>query len=677
MSVRPSRERAYKYVTGSPDKRVLILNLVFLLALSLGQLYAPVMAQQKEPSPIEVELIVPEQAGPGTAIEVLINYDAVDLNAGAKLNYNVFGPGHVLTRDPEPPDPAYNTWIPAQGTAQGTIKVRLQVDEGTEGQTLVHQVEVRWGAKVVNWNAQTLVKALPPTPTATPRPRPQQPTPTPAPTSTLAPEPEPAEATVELREVSLLDLDGQPLSAAEANQEIALQAVYASATDAQDVTVEVEFEPDVVNLDMPREGNRYVQAFSSLPAAPEGAPLFERLLTGRIRAHEGGGESYPLQATVRISFPGGLEGGQTQELASTLVEVSQVLSLRLSAATEVDTIRAGESFIVHALVENPGSIPANQVRLALSDLPAGFVVSPGEQTIEQLAANGGTEDKVFTVRSAKEFDGPLDFYVTAALGETILESEPLLVRVQATKPLLLVASISAEAAYAGDDLYVDVSATNDSAFEASDVAAKLIDVSGNLGVLMQDVGDIGPGDSREWVFVVQVPDDFPADTTATLVVQTISEDGITSQSSEIEISVACRPRLEVFVEPPVGRLQGGDSAEAIALVRNVSQCTARGVSVSLAGLPASFVQPPAQNVPELAPGQARYATFNLLIPSGYRGNVPLLGQVTTEQGAEGQSPVVQITVGGTSPAIMVIFGILILLVAVTGVVGAVLYFRKR
>ena len=674
MSVRPSHERA-KYVTGSPDKRALILTLVFMLALSLGQLNIPAWAQQKEPSPIEVELIVPEQAGPGTAIEVLINYDAVDLNAGARLNYNVFGPGHVLTRDPEPPDPAYNAWIPTQKAAQGTIKIRLQVDEAAEGQTLVHQVEVRWGVKVVNWNAQTLVKPLPPTPTATPRPRPQQPAPTPAPTPTptQAPEPEPTEAMVQLREVSLLDLDGQPLSAAEANQEIALQAIYVSASDAQDVVVEVRFEPDVVNLDLPREGDRYVQALSSLPAAPEGAPLFERILTGRIRAHEGGGGTYPLQATVRISLP----AGQTQELVSTLVEVSQVLSVRLSAATEVDTIRAGESFIVHALVENPGSVPAHPVRLALSDLPAGFVVSPGEQAIDQIAANGGAEDKVFTVRSAKEFDGPLDFYVTAALGETILESEPLLVRVQAAKPLLLVVSTSAEAAYAGDALYVDVSATNDSEFEASDVAAKLIDISGNLGVLMQDVGDIGPGDSREWVFVVQVPDDFPADTTATLVVQTISEDGITSQSSEIEISVACRPRLQVFVEPPVGRLQGGDSAEAIALVRNVSQCAARGVSVSLAGLPASFVQPPAQNVPELAPGQARYATFNILIPSGYRGNVPLLGQVTTEQGAEGQSPVVQITVGGMSPVIAVAFGVLILLVAITGVVGTVLHFRTR
>jgi hypothetical protein len=194
---------------------------------------------------------------------------------------------------------------------------------------------------------------------------------------------------------------------------------------------------------------------------------------------------------------------------------------------------------------------------------------------------------------------------------------------------------------------------------------------------VQNVGDIGPGESREWVFVVDIPDDFPSDTTASLVVQTISEDGVVSQSSEIELAVACRPRLELFVEPPTGQLRGGDSVEVIALVKNASQCTARAVSIVLADLPTSFVQPPAQEILELAPGEARYATFDVLVPQGYRGEIFLLGAASTEQGAQAQSPVVQTQVGGRSPLVTVVFGLLVLAVAVTGVVGAVLYFQKK
>jgi hypothetical protein len=674
MSVRASRERASEYGPHVLGKRVLILTMSLVLILSSGQFYIPVLAQQKEPSPITIELVAPGQAGPGSVIEVLVNYDAVDLNAGADINYNVFGPARVLTRDPEPPNPAYNTWIPRRETAQGTIKIRLQVNDGTEGQTVKHQVEVRWGTKVANWNAQTLVKLLPPTPTATPRPRPQPAAPTATPTATVPPE---LDAAIELHEVFFLDQDGQPLSNAETNQEIALQAVYASANDAQTVTVEIWFEPDVVNLDLPREGVRYVYALSALPAAPERASLFDPALKGRIRPYEEGGGGYPFRAIVRIVGPAGPAGDQVRELASAPLDITQIPSLKLSVATETEVVRAGESLIVHAVVENPGTVPASQVRLTLSDLPGGFSVSPNEQTIDQIAANGGTGDRVFTVRSASEFDGQIDFYATAATGGAVVASEPVQIKVRSAKPLALAVSTSATAMYAGDALYVDVSATNESGFEASSVSAKLIDVLGNLGVLVQDVGDIGPGDSREWVFVVQVPEDFPADTTATLVVQTMSEDGITSQSSEIEISVACRPRLEVFIEPPAGRLQGGDSAETIALVKNASQCLARGVSVSLAGLPASFAQPPAQDIPELAPGDVRYITFNILIPREHRGEMAVLGQAITQQGAKAQSPPVRIAIGGPSPWLPIVFGLLVLVVAITGVVGMVLYLRNR
>ncbi len=195
-------------------------------------------------------------------------------------------------------------------------------------------------------------------------------------------------------------------------------------------------------------------------------------------------------------------------------------------------------------------------------------------------------------------------------------------------------------------------------------------------MLVQDVGDIPAGESREWVFVVQVPDDFPIDTEALLVLQTFSEEGMTSQSPEIKLTVACRPRLEALVEPPMGRLQGGDSVEAIALVKNTGHCAARDVSVSLVGLPDSFVQPPAQQV-ELAPDQVRYVTFNILVPQGYRGDAPLIVEASTEQGARSQSPPITMIVGGPSPAITIVFGLLILVVAITGVVGLVLYFRHR
>jgi uncharacterized membrane protein len=236
---------------------------------------------------------------------------------------------------------------------------------------------------------------------------------------------------------------------------------------------------------------------------------------------------------------------------------------------------------------------------------------------------------------------------------------------------------SENAVYAGDTVYVDASATNNSQFEASGVTARLIDVSGNLGVLVQDVGDIPAGESREWVFVVRVPDDFPIDTEAVLVVQTISDDGITSQSVEIKLAVACKPRLETLVEPPSGRLRGGDSVQAIAMVKNTGQCTARDVSVSLVGLPDSFAQPPAQRIIELAPDHARYLTFNVLIPQGYRGGVSLIAETTTGQRAGGQSAPIKVSVGGLSPAIAIIFGLLILVIAVTGVAGLVLYFRSK
>ena len=88
-------------------------GVLFVLVI-LGGLCVPALSAQQEPSPISVELSVPAEAGPGSIVELVVRYDAVDLNAGADLNYNVFGPAHVLRRSPEPPNPIANTWYPGK-----------------------------------------------------------------------------------------------------------------------------------------------------------------------------------------------------------------------------------------------------------------------------------------------------------------------------------------------------------------------------------------------------------------------------------------------------------------------------------------------------------------------------------------------------------------------------------
>jgi len=201
-----------------------------LLLLFLGGLSVPELAAQQESSPIAVELIVQEAAGPGSVLEVRIQYDAMDLKAGADLNYNVFGPAHILRRDPEPPNPVVNTWHPgAQGLpAKGTIVIEVQVDQDVLGQTIEHQVEVRWGTKVLAFGARTTVKAVAPTavPTSRPRPRPTQtvsvPTPTPVPQ---------VKPTIEMDRVTLLDSEGQTLVEAEAHQAVVLEVAYSSSAE--------------------------------------------------------------------------------------------------------------------------------------------------------------------------------------------------------------------------------------------------------------------------------------------------------------------------------------------------------------------------------------------------------------------------------------------------------------
>ena len=64
-----------------------VAGLVFVSML-LGGVGAPGLAAQQEPSPVAVDLVVPEEAGPGSVIEVLIHFDAVDLNADTNLRWD-------------------------------------------------------------------------------------------------------------------------------------------------------------------------------------------------------------------------------------------------------------------------------------------------------------------------------------------------------------------------------------------------------------------------------------------------------------------------------------------------------------------------------------------------------------------------------------------------------------
>jgi hypothetical protein len=629
---------------------------------------------QSEPSPIEVELIAPAQAGPGSVIQVRINYDAVDTNAGADLNYNVFGPAHIRKRDPEPPNPLVNTWVPDARNSKGTIQIELQVDEGSEGQEIEHQVEVRWGIKASKYSSRTQVKAVPPTATPTVRPsRPAQAPPTPTAVPTTA-----ANADFRLTDVAFLDASGEPLSSAEADQGISLQGSYQSSADLEDLQIEIRFEPNVVELeDVQWAGDAYRLTKAVLPAAEGETPLFESPLQGRILAHTGGGSEYTLRALVRLIPGEEATWSGPQEASSAPLRVTQSVSLKVGISTETQAFRAGESFVVHLRCENSGAMPASQVRLALAGLPPTFVVSPEEQWIDRIAEGGGVEQRLVTVRTPDDWDGPVTFRAVADMDGLAVRSESLSVQVVTPAPLRLDASASAERIYAGDVVYVSVSAFNEGPFVAEEVTARLIDTTGNLGVLVKAVGDVDVGESHEWVFVVDVPEDFPADVESSLVVQAISGEGVTSESEQMAVAIACRPRLEVSAEPPLGRLQSGQAVEAMALVKNTGQCTARDLSVALEGLPEAFTRPPAQTINELVPGGVRYVTFNLLIPPGYRGEPSFWVQVSEETGGHSQSMPASFSVAGVPVVWTTVIGVLAVLAVVAIVAGILLYVRSR
>lgn len=644
----------------------------------VGGLYAPGLAAQQEPSPISIDLVVPGEAGPGSVIEVLIQYDAVDLNAGADLNYNVFGPAHILRRSPEPPNPIANTWYPgASGgiPAKGTIKIELQVHQDAVGQTIEHQVEVRWGIKVRSLGARTAVQSIPPTTVPTSRPRPQ-PTSLPA-TSTPTPVPTPVSpAEVALESVTLVDQEGRPLAEAVANQEVNLQATYRSSAELQGVRVEVRFEPAVVQVEGLEEENGVYRIEVPVLGAAQGADLFESLV-GRIQPFADGGAEYALRAVVRIVPPEGSTESQSSEMGSEPVQVSQSMELAVRAGVDAAEVRAGESLVVHVTVENRGSMPARRVRVKLAGLPEGFTAVPEVQEIDQVAAAGGTEQRLITVRTAGGYDGPVVVRVVASVEDLTILAEPVTVESKAPVPLRLQVESSASTVYAGEAVYVRVRAENVGSFPAKGVSAKLIDVTGVLGVLVQEVGEVAAGQSGEWVFVVDIPESFPIDAESRFVVRTVSADGLTSESSTVSLSIACRPKLEVYVEPPIGRIVGGQSLEAIVMVKNSGPCVAREIGVSVDGLPGAITRPPDQGIAELSAGGIRYLTFNLLLPQDYRGEAGLYARAQESTGGQSVSEPASFVVGGMPIVWSIVLGFLALLAIAAIVVGTVLYVRAR
>jgi len=650
-----------------------------VLVLTFALCVVPVIDAQ-EPSPIEVQLAAPGGVPAGSVFEVSIAYDAIDLNAGADLNYNVFGPCRIVERDPEPPDPIVNTWVPRQGTAQGTIRLRIQVEGGSEGQVIHHQVEVRWGTKVRVTQAVTEIRPVPPTPTPTPTALPaaplppSQPTPSPSPTSTAQPI-----SSARLVRIAFVAEDKTPSTDATANQEIRLRVEYTSTVELKDVGLRLWFDPDVVNLygARPEGDGGYTIELSTLAADSEGADAIAFELEGRIRPHDNAGATYDLQAQAELVVPAHVELLSPRVQSSESISVAQPLMVDIQATTDVDVVRVGGSFIVHATCVNRGDVPVRNLVLRLEGLPAMFSVTPLEQAIDVLPAQAGVERRLFAVRTPAGIETEAGFKLVALLDEVVIESRPLRIVASAPLPLQLEVTVHPTTLYAGETARVNARITNPGRLPVQGVTARVIDTAGNLGVVIQDVGDIPPRASRELIFAIAVPPEFLLDAVSLLVVETISADGTTSRSEPQQVSVACVPRLAISAQAPAGQLAGGQSVQVIVVLRNESPCVAREARVSLEGLPPDFVPPPEQRVVELAPGSARHLTFNVLIPQGYQGSAAFTARATCSAHAEAASAPLTLVVRGVPAAFAVVFGVLVLAAVGAIMTGIALYFRNR
>ena len=646
-------------MTARPGQKHVIVGVLCLLFLSAGAL--DTIAQDREPSPIEIEIITPQTARPGQTIDVLINYRVIDPNASAMINYNHFGPGHIQTRTPEPPDPTLNTWGPKFDPLQGTIKIQIRIAEGTDDQKLRHDVQVIWGLKSRQFSVETQIKRVLPAPTRIPTPTPLKPT-------------------LGLSRVVFLDAGAttKSLVEAKANTEIAFAIQYASSGDLENVTIRVLFEPDLVNLDgFERADAGYILAVPSLPAAPSGAALPASPFIGRIQAYADGGEQYELRAIVEISAPQDTIANVPEQIVTDPLQVIQHSSIIVRASVNGEAIRTGGAIIVHAFCDNPGQVTVRDIALSIHDLPEDFVVQPEEQIIDHVHADGGFQERIFTIRTPEDLEGEVTFKLAAKFGDTVVESEPVIVDVIPPVPLTLDISADKSTVRAGDSVYFSIICRNEGHFTASNVTVRLIDTASNFGVLLQDLGTVKPGESRESAFVIEIPDDFPADVVSSMVAQTISGDGTLSESAITALTVVCVPSFELLVHSPANRLMDDQFAEIIVSIRNISQCTARDVAVSVGELPETLIPPSEHQIAELSPGQARHITFSLFIPDGHPpGKVAFPIRVTDSLGTQVKSSPAGVTVGGVSMVFTVLFGLLILLAANAIVVGIALFIKR-
>jgi len=358
-------------------------------------------AQDEEPSPIETELVIPAQASPGQTISVLIKYTVTDPGAGAILNYNLYGPGTVVTRNPEPPNPTANTWGPEFGALQGTLEIQVRVADGTDGQSLKHEIEVKWGPKFRKFTQETQIKYIPPTatprPTARPTARPTQPLPT------------PVMPTIGLTEARLVRAggDGELLSTTEADQELVLDLGYRSTGDVEGIRVRIWFEPDVVNLqDVERVDGAYELALPRLPSAPDGAVLVSQPLTGRIRPFADGGETYELRgyASLQLADADQAIVETPIQIETNSVQVSQQALLVVRADVESDVVRTGGSIIVHALCVNLGQVTIRDIQVRTTGLPDGFTLNPEQHVVGEVQAGGGAQERIFAIHVPDDFE---------------------------------------------------------------------------------------------------------------------------------------------------------------------------------------------------------------------------------------------------------------------------------
>jgi len=646
---------------------------VLLALVLLGMGTAPdVRAQGEEPTPILITVVASEQIGPGSLMDVLVQYELVDANAGADLNYNVVGPCRIVERHPEPPNPIANTWVPGRGLdTKGVIQIRVQVDPGSDGQVIRHQIQVRWGAKSRTFSAQTWIVYVPPTatPTSTPRPRATPTLAAPGPTAIPVP-------TLVLTEVIVLSAAGDPVSSVEANQLIALRIGYSSTSDIADMQAAIRFQPDVVNVPGLQQGPEgYVVSGLTLPAGA--GAMLDLPIQARIRPYLEQENGYELHATVQLLPTAGMTLTLSGSPASAVVQVAQPLLVDVQASLEAITVRAGGSLIVRVACRNYGATPVGPVKLSLTGLPSGFAVSPAEQTIERLADRSNVEERVFTIHAPESFEGNVRFSAVARAGDTVIESSQ--VSAETLAPMRLALEMSADRAtvQAGGSLNLTVHIENPGSIEVQGITAKIFDAAQNLSAPVQDVGNLPPNASRDITFAVEVPQDFSGDMPSTLAAQAVSGDGTISQSDPVTVSVICRPRYEVLVQPPAGGLRSGQSVEVTCLVRNTSQCSARELFVTVDNLPPGFAPAAAQKIPELAPGSARQVVFTLLVPSGFVGEGSLEVAVADGGGNSGRSQPVSLSVNGLSTLSIVAFGLLVLLALIMVVGGVVLYFQGR